>query len=119
MGRLMTRAILVVLVLLGALAVALPAGAAVTRRCGTIAGEPVSGRRALILGDVRATGTTCRTARSVARSWRASSRCAGSRTPITSCTIRGYTCSQLAGEGEITEWRCRRSTASIRFSSGA
>ena len=115
----MTRAILVVLVLIGALALALPAGAAVTRRCGTIRGELVSGSRALILGNVRATGTTCRNARSIARSWRASSRCAGSRTPITSCTIRGYTCSQLSGEGEITEWRCRKATASIRFSSGA
>ena len=115
----MTRAILVVLVVLGALVLALPAGAAVTRRCGTIQGEPVSGSRALILGNVRATGTTCRNARSIARSWRASSRCAGSRTPITSCTIRRYTCSQLSGEGELTEWRCRKSTASIRFSSGA
>jgi hypothetical protein len=115
----MPRAILVVLVLLGALALALPAGAAVTRRCGTIRGELVSGSRALILGNVRATGTTCRNARSIARSWRASSRCAGSRTPITSCTIRTYTCSQLSGEGEIAEWRCRKATASIRFSSGA
>jgi hypothetical protein len=115
----MTRAILVVLVLLGVLTLAIPAGAAVTRRCGTIQGEPVSGSRALILGNLRATGTTCRNARSIARSWRASSRCAGSRTPITSCTIRGYTCSQLSGEGELTEWRCRKTTASIRFSSGA
>jgi hypothetical protein len=115
----MTRVILLVVVLVAALALALPAGAAVTRRCGTIRGELVSGSRALILGNVRATGTTCRNARSIARSWRASSRCAGSRTPITSCTIRGYTCSQLSGEGEITEWRCRKATASIRFSSGA
>jgi hypothetical protein len=115
----MTRAILVVLALLGALALALPAGAAVTRRCGTIRGELVSGSRALILGNVRATGTTCRNARSIARSWRASSRCAGSRTPITSCTIRGYTCSEVGGGGEVSDWRCRKGTASIRFSSGA
>jgi hypothetical protein len=116
----MTRAILLAsLVLACLLAAALPAGAAVTRRCGTIQGELVSGSRALILGNIRATGTTCRNARSIARSWRASSRCAGSRTPITSCSIRGYTCSQLAGEGEVTEWRCRRATATVRFSSGA
>ena len=115
----MTRAILVVLALLCALALALPAGAAVTRRCGTIDGEPVSGSRARILGDVRATGTTCRTARSVARSWRASSRCAGSRTPITSCTIRGYPCREVGGAGEVSDWRCRKGTASIRFSAGS
>ena len=116
----MTRAILVVsLILACGLAAALPAGAAVTRRCGTIQGELVSGSRALILGNIRATGTTCRTARSIARSWRASSRCAGSRTPITSCSIRGYTCSEVTGAGEVSDWRCRRSRASIRFSSGS
>jgi hypothetical protein len=112
-------ALLALLALAGVVALALPAGAAVTRRCGTIAGEPVSGSRALILGDVRATGATCRTGRSIARSWRASSRCAGSRTPITTCSVRGYTCRQLAGAGEVTEWRCRRATATVRFSSGA
>jgi hypothetical protein len=107
------------LVLAAVLAVALPAGAAVTRRCGTIAGEPVSNSRGLILGDVRATGTTCRNARSIARSWRASSRCAGSRTPITSCTVRGYACRQLASGGEVSDWRCRKATALVRFSSGS
>jgi hypothetical protein len=116
----MTRTILLALAALaGALAVALPAGAAVTRRCGTIQGEPVSGSRALILGNIRATGTTCRNARSIARSWRASSRCAGSRTLITTCTVRRYACRQLAGEGEVSDWRCRRPTATVRFSAGA
>ena len=116
----MTRTILLALaVLAGALAVALPAGAAVTRRCGTIQGEPVSGSRALILGNIRATGTTCRNGRSIARSWRASSPCAGSRTPNTTCTVRGYTCRELSGEGELSEWRCRKATATVRFSSGA
>ncbi len=116
----MTRTILLVsLTAAIVLASALSAGAAVTRRCGTIAGEPVSNSRGLILGDVRATGTTCRTARSIARSWRASSRCAGSRTPITSCTVRGYTCRELSGEGEVSEWRCRKATAAVRFSAGS
>jgi hypothetical protein len=116
----MTRTILLALAALaGALAIALPAGAAVTRRCGTIQGEPVSGSRALILGNIRATGTTCRNARSIARSWRASSRCGGSRTPITTCAVRGYACRQLTGEGELTEWRCRKATATVRFRSGA
>jgi hypothetical protein len=102
-----------------ALAAALPAGAATTRRCGTVPGQPVSGSRALILGNVRATGATCATARSIARSWRASSRCAGSRTPISSCTVRGWTCREVAGEGEVSEWRCRRAAASVRFGSGS
>ena len=116
----MSRAILLTsLALAAALAIALPAGAAVTRRCGTIQGELVSGSRALILGDIRATGTTCRNARSIARSWRASSRCAGSRTPITSCTVRGYTCRELAGEGEVSAWRCRTATTTVRFSAGS
>ena len=116
----MTRVILVVsLILASALAAALPAGAAVTRRCGTIPGELVSGSRALILGNLRATGTTCRNARSIARSWRASSRCAASRTPITSCSIRGYTCSEVSGEGEVSDWRCRKATAAVRFSAGS
>jgi hypothetical protein len=116
----MARTILLAaLALAAALAVALPAGAAVTRRCGTIPGEPVSNSRGLILGDVRATGTTCRNARSIARSWRASSRCAGSRTPITSCTVRGYSCSEVAGEGEVSDWHCRKATASVRFSAGS
>ena len=116
----MTRVILVVsLILASALAAALPAGAAVTRRCGTIPGELVSGSRALILGNVRATGTTCRNARSIARSWRASSRCAASRTPITSCSIRGYTCSEVSGEGEVSDWRCRKATVAVRFSAGS
>jgi hypothetical protein len=116
----MTRTILVAaLALAAALAVALPAGAAVTRRCGTIAGRPVSGSRALILGNVRATGTTCRNARSIARSWRASSRCAASRTPITTCAVRGYACSEVGGGGEVSDWRCRKATASVRFSAGS
>jgi len=102
-----------------ALVGALPAAAATTRRCGTIPGRPVSGSRALILGDVRATGATCATARSIARSWRASSRCAGSRTPISSCTARGWTCREVGGGDEVSEWRCRRAAASVRFSSGA
>jgi hypothetical protein len=101
------------------LVAALPAGAATTRRCGTIPGQPVSDSRGLILGDVRATGATCRTARSIARSWRASSRCAGSRTPISSCTVRGWTCREVAGEGEVSDWRCRRAAASVRFSAGS
>jgi hypothetical protein len=111
--------VLAALALAAGLAVALPAGAAVTRRCGTIAGEPASNSRGLILGNVRATGTTCRTARSIARSWRASSRCAGSRTPITSCTVRGYACSEVGGGGEVSDWRCRKATASVRFSAGS
>jgi hypothetical protein len=116
----MSRTILLAcLALLGALALALPAGAAVTRSCGTIAGEPVSNSRGLILGDVRAIGTTCRNARSIARSWRASARCAGSRTPITSCVVRGYACRELGGEGEVSEWRCRRATGTVRFSAGS
>jgi hypothetical protein len=40
-------------------------------------------------------------------------------TPITTCSIRGYTCSELTSEGEVTEWRRRRATATVRFSSGA
>jgi hypothetical protein len=102
-----------------ALLAALPAGAATTRRCGTIPGQPVSGSRALILGNVRATGARCATARSIARSWRASSRCAGSRTPISSCAVRGWTCREVAGEGEVSDWRCRRAASSVRFSAGS
>jgi hypothetical protein len=116
----MARSILVAaLVLAAALALALPAGAAVTRRCGTIPGEPVSNSRGLILGDVSATGTTCRNARSIARSWRASSRCAAAGRPVTSCTVRGYACRRLSGSGEVSDWRCRKATATVRFSPGS
>jgi hypothetical protein len=113
------RVVLLAAAVFCALVAALPAAAAPTRRCGTIAGQPVSGSRALILGDIRATGATCATARSIARSWRASSRCGGSRSPISSCTVRGWTCRQVGASGEVSDWRCRRAAATVRFSPGA
>jgi hypothetical protein len=102
-----------------ALLAALPASAATTRRCGTIPGQPVSNSSGLIVGNVRATGVSCRTARSIARSWRASSRCGGSRTPITSCTVRRWTCREVGSSGEVSDWRCRRRAGAIRFSPGS
>jgi hypothetical protein len=119
MGAMARTILLLAAAAAAALVAALPAGAATNRRCGTIPGQPVSGSRALILGDVRATGTICATARSIARSWRASSRCGGSRSPITSCTIRGWTCRQVGASGEVSDWRCRRAVATVRFSPGA
>ncbi|WP_354698045.1 hypothetical protein [Paraconexibacter sp. AEG42_29] len=80
----------------------LVAPAAAADRCGK--GPQHPGRAENLIVDVRATKTTCRTARQVAGRYRDRS----SRTPL------GFTCRSTPGEAEATV-RCKRGARVVTF----
>ena len=100
----------VVAATLAVLALAGDGAAAETRRCGSIGFTPNSDDGAFA---IRATGTTCRTARAVARA----SREHGVEDPPDRYTARGFTCRGRYVERELTVvlYRCTRGRATVRF----
>lgn len=98
-------------IVLAVLAVAAPATMAATeRRCGDVSGGPSAPQ------DVRATGVSCRRARSLARSHdRQSGR--GERCDLakTSCALEGFRCRRTFFGNSGTRVRCAEGAKLVRF----
>lgn len=86
-------------------------------RCGNL---PFAQSR-LVVFDVRADGTSCRTARRVASRWRSKAGCgtlpAGG--PTTCGPILRYRCRRTGSSGEVVRLRCAKGRKVVRFAAGA